>query len=106
MQLVLSWPVRIIVIGLLLLSIVVDGAGYLVRLQNHCPLTGKCAEANPPNVLGSDLFIHRGLDISGGTRMVLELTDIPAGRDTSQILQEAITVIGNRVNTLGVSEPQ
>ncbi len=106
MQLVLSWPVRIIVIGLLILSIVVDGAGYIVRLQNHCPLTGHCAAANPPNLLGTDLYIHRGLDISGGTRMILELTDIPPGRDLAQIQQEAITVIGNRVNTLGVSEPQ
>lgn len=106
MQLVLSWPVRIIVIGLLILSIVVDGAGYIVRLQNHCPLTGNCPQANPPNLLGTDLLIHRGLDISGGTRMVLQLTDIPPGRDVNQIVQEAITVIGNRVNVLGVSEPQ
>src|SRR5579872_4131925 len=106
MQLVLSWPVRIVVIGLLILSIVVDGAGYIVRLQNHCSLTGKCAQANPPNLLGTDLFIRRGLDISGGTRMVLQLTDIPPGRDVNTIMQEAITVIGNRVNVLGVSEPQ
>src|SRR5947209_17054349 len=98
MQLVLSWPVRIVVIGLLILSIVVDGAGYIVRLQNHCPLTGKCPEANPPNLLGSALFIHRGLDISGGTRMVLQLTDIPPGRDKSQIQREAIQVVERRVN--------
>jgi preprotein translocase subunit SecD len=106
MQLVLSWPVRIVVIGLLILSLVVDGAGYIVRLQNHCPLTGNCPQANPPNLLGTDLFIHRGLDISGGTRMILQLTDIPPGRDRNTIQQEAIAVINNRVNTLGVSEPQ
>src|SRR5438270_33417 len=48
MQLVLSWPVRVIVLALLVLSLVVDGAGYIYRLQNHCPLTGYCA-GMPPN---------------------------------------------------------
>src|SRR5438105_9368284 len=105
MQLVLSWPVRVIVLALLVLSLVVDGAGYIYRLQNHCPLTGYCA-GMPPNLLGTQLYIHRGLDISGGTRMILQLTDIPPGRSPSDIQQKAITVIGNRVNSLGVSEPQ
>src|SRR5437660_11479138 len=104
MQLVLSWPVRVIVLALLVLSLVVDGAGYIYRLQNHCPLTGYCA-GMPPNLLGTQLYIHRGLDISGGTRMVLQLTDIPPGRDKSQIQREAIQVVERRVNALGVSEP-
>lgn len=105
MQLVLSWPVRVIVIALLVISIVVDAAGYIYRLQNHCPMTGNCAAGLPPNLLGTQLYIHKGLDISGGTRMILQLTDIPPGRSVSDVQQEAIQVISNRVNILGVSEP-
>ena len=105
MQLVLSWPVRLIVIGLLVISIVVDAAGYIYRLQNHCPMTGYCSAGLPPQLFGSQLFIHKGLDISGGTRMILQLTDIPPGRNVSDVQQEAVQVITNRVNILGVSEP-
>jgi len=35
LQLVLGWPVRLLVIGLLIFSLVVDGAAYIYRLQKR-----------------------------------------------------------------------
>jgi preprotein translocase subunit SecD len=104
-QLVLSWPVRLIVIGLLLFSLFVDGAGYVYRIANHYPLTGNVAGL-PPNFGGWQLYIHRGLDLAGGTHIDYELTNFPAGQSRADVQQRTIQVINKRVNALGVNEPQ
>ena len=50
MQLVLSWPVRVLVIALLVFSLFVDSAGYIYRAVNHFPLTGQVDPTSmPPN---------------------------------------------------------
>jgi len=79
LQLVLSWPVRILVVALLAFSIFVDGAGYWYRIINHSPLTGYVADM-PPHFGDWQLYIHKGLDIQGGTHMELRLKDLPPGR--------------------------
>ncbi len=95
-----------IVIGLLLFSLFVDGAGYIYRAQNHCPLTGNCSAPFPPQPFGWTLYVHRGLDLSGGTQLILQLTDVSPGANMSDIQSRAISVITRRVNSIGVSEPQ
>ena len=57
MQLVLSWPVRLLIIGLLLFSLFVDGAGYWYRIANHYPLTG--------NVAGEWVVVRDAIPIPG-----------------------------------------
>lgn len=112
MQLVLAWPVRVIVIALLALSLFVDTAGYIYRLQNHLPLTGQVDPTQmPPHFdwwpfTSGDIFIHKGLDLSGGSRVELQLVDIPPGQNVSDIQSRAVTVFASRLNALGVSEPQ
>jgi preprotein translocase subunit SecD len=103
-QLVLSWPVRIVVIGLLLFSLFVDGAGYVYRVANHYPLTGS-APGLPPSIGGWQLYFHRGLDLAGGTEMQLQMSNFPAGQDRASVQQREIAIIQKRVNSLGVSEP-
>lgn len=100
----LSWPVRVLVICLLAFSIFVDGAGYWYRIVNRYPLTGE-APGLPPNFGGWQLFVHKGLDLAGGTHMVLQLNGFPAGRPRSEVQQQTIAVIERRVDALGVSEP-
>jgi preprotein translocase subunit SecD len=116
LQLVLGWPVRVLVIALLIFSLVVDGAGYIYRISNHYPLTGP-VPGLPPEILGSQLYLHRGLDLSGGTDLVLQMdTTGPVDQTTdgtglglqqpgSDLQQKTIDVIQKRVNELGVSEP-
>src|SRR5919201_4514804 len=104
MQLVLSWPVRVIVIGLLIFALFVDGAGYWYRLVNHYPLTGS-VPGLPPNFGGWQLYIHKGLDLSGGTYLEYQMVDIPRGRSASDLQAQEIAVIKKRIDQLGVSEP-
>src|SRR6184192_3693370 len=105
MQLVLSWPVRLFVVGVLILSLFVDGAGYVYRIANHYPLTGQ-VPGLPPNFGGWQLYFHKGLDLSGGTHIDYQLTNFPAGQNRADVQQRTIAVINKRVNALGVSEPE
>ena len=105
MQLVLSWPVRLLVVAILMFSLFVDGAGYIYRIVNHYPLTGS-VPGLPPNFGGWQVYIHKGLDLSGGTHIEYLLTNFPAGQRRSDVQQRTISVILKRVNSLGVSEPE
>jgi len=110
-QLVLGWPVRVLLIALVIVSLFVDTAGYLYRAVNHLPLTGKVdASQMPPNFgwwpfNNGDIYIHRGLDLSGGSHLEIQLVDIPAGRTKSDVQATAVGVFQNRLNAFGVSEP-
>jgi preprotein translocase subunit SecD len=104
-QLVLSWPVRLIIVAILLFSVFVDGAGYFYRIANHYPLTGN-VPGLPPNFGGWQVYIHRGLDLAGGTHIDYSLTNFPPGQSRADVQQRTINVISKRVNSLGVSEPE
>jgi len=105
MQLVLSWPIRLFVIAVLIISLVVDGAGYVYRIANHYPLTGN-VPGLPPNFGGLQLYFHKGLDLAGGTHIDYQLTNFPAGQNKADVQQRTIQVINKRVNALNVSEPE
>src|SRR5438045_9611160 len=105
MQLVLSWPIRPVVVGIVVFSLFVDGAGYVYRIAYHYPLTGNVAGL-PPNFGGWQLFFHRGLYLAGGTHIDYQLTNFPAGQNRADVQQKTIQVINKRVNGLNVSEPE
>ena len=86
MQLVLGWPVRLLVIGLLLFSLVVDGAAYIYRLQNHIPLNQPLPAGQAPQLFGASVYLHRGLDLSGGSDLRLQLTNFPVGRSRKRTI--------------------
>ncbi|MDQ2662419.1 MAG: protein translocase subunit SecD [Candidatus Eremiobacteraeota bacterium] len=51
--------------------------------------------------------IHLGLDLSGGARLLLQLKPTEAvPKITAQVQQQTVDVIDNRINSLGVAEPQ
>jgi len=110
-QLVLGWPVRVLLIALVVISLFVDSAGYVYRAVNHLPLSGTVdASLMPPNFgwwpfNNGSIYIHRGLDLQGGSHLELQLVDIPAGRAKSDVQAVAVQVFQNRLNAFGVSEP-
>ena len=55
-------------------------------------------------VLDRDIRVRYGLDLSGGSQVLLEATDC-TGSDIATRLQNARQIIEKRVNGLGVSEP-
>lgn len=55
-----------------------------------------------------DIELHQGLDLQGGLQVLLE-ADVPADQEAdfdAETMQAARVVVENRVNALGVSEPQ
>jgi len=104
-QLVLSWPVRLLVVLVLMFSLFVDGAGYVYRIANHYSLTGN-VPGLPPSFGAWQLYIHKGLDLAGGTHIDYKLTNFPPGQSRGDVQQRTIAVINRRVNSLGVSEPE
>jgi preprotein translocase subunit SecD len=105
MQLVLSWPIRLFVVAVLIISLFVDGAGYVYRIANKLPLQGNVAGL-PPNFGGLQLYFHKGLDLAGGTHIDYQMRNCPNNNCTSDVQQRTIAVINKRVNSLGVSEPE
>ena len=91
-------------LALLLFSLFVDGAGYVYRFVNHQPMTGN-VQGLPPNFGGWQLFFHKGLDLSGGTQLTLQMTNFPPGEDRGTVQQQTIDILQKRVNALGTSEP-
>ncbi len=104
MQLILSWPVRLLIVGVLIFSLAIDGAAYVYRFVNHVPLSQPLTEA--PNYFGWQLYMHKGLDLAGGTHIDYQLTGFPSGQSRADVQQRTIDVIQKRVNALGVSEPE
>jgi protein-export membrane protein SecD len=52
-----------------------------------------------------DLEIKQGLDLRGGTQILLEAKPAEGRTVTAQDMQSAMTIVERRVNALGVSEP-
>jgi preprotein translocase subunit SecD len=91
MSRLLGWPVRLLVVGLILLSLFVDGAGTVPWL--------------PADPGGLRIATRLGLDLAGGTSLTLQLRGFPPGQDPAQVQQQTIDVLQTRINALGLSEP-
>ena len=70
----------------------------------NCP--GVCVNAGPLQV-NQEIKTHLGLDLQGGTQLVLQMrtAEIPAGQSVADYNARARNVIDRRINGLGVSEP-
>jgi len=85
-------------------ALFVDGYAYIWRLANHIPFSAPISQA--PNFLNKDIYIHKGLDLQGGTEIALSIDSrsLPPGLTMQQAQQSTINVMNKRVNGLGVSE--
>ena len=70
----------------------------------NCP--GVCVNAGPLQI-NQEIKTHLGLDLQGGTQLVLQMrtAEIPAGQSVADYNARARNVIDRRINGLGVSEP-
>jgi preprotein translocase subunit SecD len=89
------------------IALFIDGFAYIYRLTTSQPLTGPIRGIPTLSIpfLGFEqqIYVHKGLDLQGGTHLELEITDvrsgtIPEARDT------AVAVIERRVNSSGYAE--
>ena len=89
-----------------LFAVFIDGYAYIWRAANHIPLDAKLSANQYPNLLGKDIYIHKGLDLQGGTEIVLEIDprSLPAGTDLATAQASTVEVMNKRVNGIGVNE--
>jgi SecD/SecF fusion protein len=103
--------VLLVVVG----AFFIDGYSLIYRyLVVHQPLGTTLTST--PSFLGRQLFIHKGLDLQGGTELTIEIchgldnptpdcrNGPPNGATLQQAQQATIPIIDLRVNSLGVSE--
>jgi preprotein translocase subunit SecD len=89
-----------------LLAIFIDGYSYIWRAANHISFNHPLAHNQFPSFTGKDLYIHKGLDLQGGTEIVLEIDprSLPKGVDLPTAQSSTVDVMNKRVNGIGVSE--
>jgi SecD/SecF fusion protein len=108
--------VRLVIVVLIVLgALFIDGYSLFYRyVVVHQPLGTKLTSV--PSIAGHPITIVRGLDLQGGTELVVEvchgLNDPPAvdcrngpkGQSVSEARDKTIPLLQSRVNGLGVSE--
>ncbi len=96
------WLIAIIAV----LAVFIDIPKHQLSFPFNCP--GICFNFAGMNV-NQEIKTHLGLDLKGGTQLILRMKteNLPAGTSTPlpELQTQAITVIDRRINSLGVSEP-
>jgi SecD/SecF fusion protein len=103
----------IIVVGV---ALFIDTYSYTYRFVHHQGITGKLTSP-PPTLLGRQLYIHKGLDLQGGTELTIAIcqgpdnpqgsgcrSGIPKNASLAQAQAATVTILSQRVNSLGVAE--
>ena len=94
------------VLAVAALAVFIDAYSYFYRFANHIPMNAKLTSSQVPNLLGRDLYIHKGLDLQGGSEIVLEIDPrtVPKGTDLATAQNDTVQVMEKRVNGIGVNE--
>src|SRR5258708_10630814 len=65
------------------IALFIDGFAYVYRLATNQPLTGPIRGVPTLSIpfLGFEqqIYVHKGLDLQGGTHLELEITNVPSG---------------------------
>src|SRR5438034_11772197 len=90
------------------LALFVDGFAYVYRAATNQPLTGKIRGVPTLSIpfLGFEqqLFVHKGLDLQGGTHLELEISKVRSGTPIAEARDIAVAIIERRVNSSGYAE--
>jgi preprotein translocase subunit SecD len=88
------------------LSVFIDIPKHQISFPFPASCPGICMNLGPIQV-NQEIKTHLGLDLSGGTQLLLQMNtgEIPAGQSIADYNDRARRVIDRRINGLGVSEP-
>ena len=89
------------------LALFIDGFAYIYRLTTNQPLTGPIRGIPTLNIgflgFSQQIYVHKGLDLQGGTHLELQITQVRNG--TVQSARDvAVAIIERRVNSSGYAE--
>jgi SecD/SecF fusion protein len=104
------------VLLVILAALFIDTYGYTYRFLVERKPLGATLSSNP-HIGSYEVFIHKGLDLSGGTELTIAIckgfndppgtscrNGPPKGANLSDVQNATITVLSQRVNSLGVAE--
>jgi preprotein translocase subunit SecD len=96
------WAVALIAV----FAVFIDIPKHQISFPFPASCPGICINAGPLKV-NQEIKTHLGLDLQGGTQLVLQMKtdEIPAGQSVTDYNERARNVIDRRINGLGVSEP-
>ena len=99
----------LLLIGVIaLLALFIDGFAYVYRLTTNQPLTGPIRGVPTLSIpfLGFEqqIFVHKGLDLQGGTHLELEITNVKSGTTIQDARDTAVAILERRVNSSGYAE--
>ncbi len=109
-----------LVVLLVLGAVVIDGYSQIYNVAvRHKPITASYPANKEPALFGTPIYIHKGLDLSGGTSLLLAIcqgpnnppgigcrTGLPKGKTMAEAQTASLTILQKRVNALGVSGTQ
>jgi len=89
-----------------LAAIFIDGYAYIYRFYNHIPMSAPLQATQVPTLFGRELILQKGLDLQGGSEVVLEIDprSLPPGVTMDVAQQSTVDVMTKRVNGIGVRE--
>ncbi len=113
------WWLALVVV-LVLGAIFIDAYGPIYNvLVKHISPTASLPDGKQPTLVGTPIYIHRGLDLQGGTSLTIQIcqgpdnpvgigctSGIPKGRTLAEAQADTLTILQKRVDTLGVSGAQ
>ncbi|HXN04197.1 MAG TPA: protein translocase subunit SecD [Candidatus Acidoferrum sp.] len=90
------------------LALFIDGFAYVYRVTTNQPLTGPIRGIPTLNIgflgFSQQIYVHKGLDLQGGTHLELEITNVRSGTTVSDARDVAVAIIERRVNSSGYAE--
>lgn len=99
-------------LGILLIAVVaafVDGYDYVYRFATNQgfskQITDKPTFSVPALGINWQIYIHKGLDLVGGSHLELQITNVRSGISKGDAQGRTLFIIENRVNASGYSEP-
>jgi preprotein translocase subunit SecD len=96
-----------LIAGVAVVALFIDGFAYIYRIATHQSLSGPINSRPQLSIplLGfqQDIYVHKGLDLSGGTHLELQITDVRTGT-VSNARDTALAIIERRVNSSGYAE--
>jgi len=91
-----------------LLALFIDGFAYIYRAATNQPLTGKIRGIPTLNIgflgFSQQIYVHKGLDLQGGTHLELEITNVRSGTPIREARDIAVQIVERRVNSSGYAE--
>ncbi|HEX3629428.1 MAG TPA: protein translocase subunit SecD [Candidatus Dormibacteraeota bacterium] len=98
----------LLIVVIALLALFVDGFAYIYRVATRQPLTGPIhgvpTLSIPALGLNAPIYVHKGLDLQGGTHLELEITNVRSGMTPQEAQAVAVNIIERRVNSSGFAE--